>query len=100
MELGSGSRLPPHALNGDGPEQGVFLSVADNGRGLPETDPGRIFEPFFSTKETGLGLGLAICRRIVESHGGAIDAAPRAGGGAVFIVFLPATTQADAHAAD
>ncbi len=98
VELGFGSRLPPHALNGDGPEQGVFLSVADNGRGLPETDPGRIFEPFFSTKETGLGLGLAICRRIVESHGGAIDAAPCAGGGAVFIVFLPATSQAGAHA--
>ncbi len=94
VELGSGSRLPPHALNGAGPEQGVFLSIADNGRGLPEADVERLFEPFFSTKETGLGLGLAICRRIVESHGGAIDASPRPGSGAVFIVFLPATSQA------
>jgi two-component system, NtrC family, sensor histidine kinase HydH len=76
----------------------VFLSIADNGRGLPQTDRERIFEPFFSTKETGLGLGLAICRRIVDSHGGAIDASPRPGGGAVFIVFLPVTTQVTATA--
>jgi signal transduction histidine kinase len=92
VEVGSGSRLPPHEPDGTLPVQGIFLSIADNGRGLPETDPERVFEPFFSTKETGLGLGLAICRRIVESHGGAIDASARPGGGAVFIVFLPATS--------
>jgi signal transduction histidine kinase len=98
VEVGLGSRLPPHEPDGALPVQGIFLSIADNGRGLPETDPERIFEPFFSTKETGLGLGLAICRRIVESHGGAIDASPRPAGGAVFIVFLPATTLAGAPA--
>ncbi len=92
VELGSGSRLPPHEPDRPAPVQGIVLSVADNGRGLPDIDPERIFEPFFSTKETGLGLGLAICRRIVESHGGAIDASQRPGGGAVFIVFLPATS--------
>ena len=67
----------------------AFLTVADNGRGLPPGDPERIFEPFFSTKETGLGLGLAICQRIVESHGGSIAAAERAGGGTIFTVELP-----------
>jgi two-component system, NtrC family, sensor histidine kinase HydH len=92
VELGSGSRLPPHEPDPPVPVQGIVLSVADNGRGLPDMDPERIFEPFFSTKETGLGLGLAICRRIVESHGGAIDVSRRPGGGAIFIVFLPATS--------
>ncbi len=67
----------------------AFVKVADNGRGLPPGDPERIFEPFFSTKETGLGLGLAICRRIVESHGGTIAAAARVGGGTVFTIELP-----------
>jgi signal transduction histidine kinase len=69
----------------------VFVSVADNGHGLPSGDTERIFEPFFSTKETGLGLGLAICRRIVESHGGWIEATNRPEGGAQFLVFLPAS---------
>ncbi len=69
--------------------QQVVLCVADNGRGLPVEDRNRIFEPFFSTKETGLGLGLAISQRIVESHGGRLVAHDREGGGAVFEVHLP-----------
>jgi two-component system sensor histidine kinase HydH len=90
IEVGAGKRA---SFNDEGklnPIPGVFLSVADNGRGLPAADAERIFEPFFSTKETGLGLGLAICRRIVESHGGWIEASKRSGGGALFMVFLPA----------
>lgn len=68
----------------------VTLEVLDNGRGLPADQSQRIFEPFFSTKDTGLGLGLAICRRIVELHGGEITAADRPEGGALFRVRLPA----------
>ncbi|MCS7021160.1 MAG: ATP-binding protein [Gemmataceae bacterium] len=65
-----------------------MLTVADRGPGLPEVGE-RIFEPFVSTKESGLGLGLSICRRIAEMHGGTLTAASRPGGGAVFTLRLP-----------
>jgi len=67
----------------------VAIEVADRGCGLPAVEGERIFEPFVSTKEGGTGLGLPISRRIVEDHGGRLDAADREGGGAVFIVRLP-----------
>jgi signal transduction histidine kinase len=67
----------------------LALSVADSGGGLPTGLGAQIFEPFVSTKETGLGLGLSICKRIVEAHEGEIQAANRPEGGAVFTVRLP-----------
>jgi signal transduction histidine kinase len=67
----------------------LTLRVADTGRGLPADLGPRIFEPFVSTKQTGLGLGLSICKRMLEGHGGSIEAADRPGGGAVFTVRLP-----------
>lgn len=70
-------------------ERRLRVRVADNGRGLPGDDRRRIYEPFFSTKETGLGLGLAVCQRIVEVHGGEIHESDREGGGAVFEIVLP-----------
>lgn len=70
----------------------VALSIADRGPGIAPGMVERIFEPYVSTKETGLGMGLAICRRIVEDHGGEISAANRIEGGAVFTVRLPAFT--------
>jgi two-component system, NtrC family, sensor histidine kinase HydH len=66
----------------------LTLEVADSGCGLPPELGLRIFDPFVSTKETGIGLGLAICQRIVAAHGGTISAADRPGGGAVFRVRL------------
>jgi signal transduction histidine kinase len=65
------------------------LRVADSGEGLPTELGQQIFDPFVSTKETGLGLGLSICKRIVEAHEGEIKAANRPEGGAVFTVRLP-----------
>ena len=70
-------------------EVGFEIKVTDNGCGLPIDLGGRIFEPFISTKETGTGLGLPICRRIVEAHGGQIVAGNVAAGGAEFDIWLP-----------
>jgi two-component system sensor kinase FixL len=67
----------------------VQLSVADTGPGIaPEVAP-RLFEAFASTKEQGMGLGLSICRTIVETHGGRIWAEPREGGGTIFNFTIP-----------
>jgi len=64
-------------------------AVADNGPGIPEDAIGRVFEPFFSTKTTSHGLGLAVSWGIVEQHGGRIEARNREEGGTVFKVILP-----------
>lgn len=69
----------------------VRISVADSGAGIdPQVAP-HLFEPFQTTREQGLGLGLAISRTLVESHGGTISAAPNPDGGAVFSFTLPIT---------
>jgi two-component system sensor histidine kinase PilS (NtrC family) len=62
----------------------------DEGPGVPPDKVARIFEPFYTGKERGVGMGLAICSRIVTAHNGAIQAAARPGGGASMIVRLPA----------
>jgi signal transduction histidine kinase len=72
-----------------GPDAWLTVRVVDTGCGLPAKLGQEIFQPFVSTKETGMGLGLSICKRIVESHGGEISAANRPEGGAVFTVKLP-----------
>jgi len=69
-------------------ERAVQIQVSDAGPGMPEALLERVFSPFFSTKPEGLGLGLNICRTIVEAHGGHITVANRAGGGAVFTFTL------------
>jgi two-component system sensor kinase FixL len=65
------------------------VQVADSGPGIPEERRGTLFEPFVSTKPSGMGIGLSICRTIVESHGGRISAGERDGGGAVIAFTLP-----------
>jgi signal transduction histidine kinase len=69
----------------------VTLQVADRGCGLPAALGERIFEPFTTTKPTGLGLGLSICKRIARAHGGSLTGVDRAGGGAVFTFRVPST---------
>jgi signal transduction histidine kinase len=70
-----------------GPE--AEIRVSDTGPGLPDEVRNRLFEPFVTTKEQGLGIGLSICRGIVERHGGRIWAEDRPGGGTVFCLRLP-----------
>ncbi len=67
----------------------VTVEVADRGPGLPPGDLERVFEKFYHGAPGGAGLGLAICRAVVEAHGGSISAANREGGGAVFRFTLP-----------
>lgn len=71
------------------PQEWLVLRVHDTGPGIPAGLGERIFEPFVSTRETGMGLGLSICRRIVEAHHGQIAAGNRPDGGAEFTVRLP-----------
>jgi len=70
-------------------EDGVLVTVRDSGPGLPQANPERVFEAFYTTKINGLGMGLSICRSIVEAHGGRLWAAPNEPRGAVFCVILP-----------
>jgi len=65
------------------------VSVTDEGNGLPESLGDTIFEPFISGKQTGMGLGLSICRRVVETHRGTLVAVNRPEGGAEFTATLP-----------
>jgi signal transduction histidine kinase len=68
---------------------GIVVTVEDTGTGIDQANRERIFEPFFSTKPEGMGMGLSICRSIIEAHGGRIAAAPAKDGGSVFQISLP-----------
>lgn len=71
------------------PEPVVILGVADTGPGIGPEVGARMFDPFFSTKEGGTGLGLPIAARILENHGGCLQYATRRGAGSVFSLVLP-----------
>lgn len=80
-------------VEGSGPEANgrgwVRLSVRDTGQGMAEQVKNRIFDPFFSTKERGTGLGLAVVRQIVESSGGRVQVWSEQGAGSCFDIWLP-----------
>jgi two-component system sensor kinase FixL len=73
----------------------VQISVTDNGPGLPEEVQAKLFQPFVSTKTTGMGLGLSICRTIVAAHEGRIWAEPNPQGGTIFRLSLPTAAPGD-----
>jgi signal transduction histidine kinase len=77
---------------------GVMVSVADTGAGIGAQDVGRIFNPLFTTKSGGMGMGLSICRSIIEAHDGRLLVTPNAPRGAVFQFILGAGTAASAAA--
>jgi two-component system sensor kinase FixL len=72
----------------------VHVSVRDRGGSIPEETMERVFEPFFTTKADGMGLGLSVCRTIIEAHRGNISVRNNADGGATFHFSLPARSQA------
>ena len=78
-------------IHEDGPNQ-VALTVEDNGPGLSLEQPDRLFEPFYSTKPTGTGMGLAVSRAIVQAHGGSLETGSSALGGAKLTIRLPIWT--------
>lgn len=67
----------------------VVVTIEDSGPGIDADDPESIFQPFFTTKSSGVGLGLSICRSIVEAHGGRLSAAAAKPYGSIFQVVLP-----------
>jgi PAS domain S-box-containing protein len=67
----------------------VTIEVRDSGPGLPPVDVKRLFDPFYTTKESGLGMGLSICRSIAEAHGGRLKVSANQPHGAVFQLVLP-----------
>lgn len=75
---------------------GVEVIVLDTGPGIPDRHFARLYEPFFTTKETGLGLGLPVSQRIAHDHGGTLCATNRPQGGAQFVLRLPARAESGA----
>jgi C4-dicarboxylate-specific signal transduction histidine kinase len=76
----------------DGPDA-VRVEVRDSGTGLDPERATQVFEPFYTTKSEGLGIGLSISRSIVEAHGGRLTAGANAPHGAVFCIWLPVEEQ-------
>ena len=74
-------------------ERFVTISVTDTGMGIPENDLQKIFDPYFTTKSHGNGLGLATCYSIIRKHGGTISVASTEGKGSMFVISLPASEQ-------
>jgi signal transduction histidine kinase len=79
-------------------DEHLLISVSDTGVGLPGKNADRVFDAFFTTKTQGTGMGLSICRRIIESHGGRLWACANPGRGATFHFTLP--TAASKSSAD
>ena len=88
MPSGGEIRLEARAADG-----GVEIRVIDRGSGIPEEERAHIFELFYSTKERGTGLGLAVAKKIVDEHDGAISVRSTPGEGTTFSIRLPVYNQ-------
>ncbi|MGD8537242.1 MAG: HAMP domain-containing sensor histidine kinase [Candidatus Aminicenantes bacterium] len=67
----------------------IFISIKDSGKGMDDKEKARVFEPFFSTKKGGMGIGLYLTRKIVEAHGGELDLVSRIQEGTTFTIRIP-----------
>ncbi len=83
--IGISLKPPP----GGGPDGRCLITLSDEGCGIPEESLGKIFDPFFTSKEGGTGLGLPLALKIIESHDGSIRVQSKVGGGTVFSILLP-----------
>jgi signal transduction histidine kinase len=72
-----------------GAEEWIVLGVSDSGGGIPQAILDDVFNPFFTTKEAGTGLGLTLVRRIARAHGGRVEVDNRPGEGVTFRLWLP-----------
>ncbi|HVV65957.1 MAG TPA: PAS domain S-box protein [Rhizomicrobium sp.] len=89
VEAMQGSKRKEMAIATTASDGYVRVAVADTGPGVSPELAERLFQPFVTTKSTGMGIGLMICRSIVEAHGGSLSLAARQGGGAIFQFQLP-----------
>jgi signal transduction histidine kinase len=71
------------------PDRGLYIFIADDGRGIKTAQLAQIFHPFFSTRKDGTGLGLSICKKIIDAHRGLISVRSREGRGTTFVIRLP-----------
>ena len=78
-----------------GERDGVEINIGDTGFGIREQDFQKIFEPFYTTRETGTGLGLAVVSRIIEVYGGKIHLQSECGKGTVFTIWIPVSDSAE-----
>lgn len=93
ITVDSGPPLAPPTNAAVALQPGVRVAVSDDGPGISADLLPKIFEPFVTRKELGTGLGLTICLRIIEAHGGQMTASNRASGGAEFCFWLPTSTE-------
>ena len=70
-------------------DSGIFVSVKDSGPGITDYEASKIFEPFYTTKPEGMGMGLAIIRSIIDSHGGKLEVLTNGDNGTTFHFTLP-----------
>ena len=96
--MGIKTRLVTDFVEPDTSDEWIEIEISDSGSGIPERALKQVFDPFFSTKVSGSGLGLPVTRRIIEDHGGRIDVQSREGEGTTFLFRLPAIrAQNDEH---
>jgi CheY-like chemotaxis protein len=93
IDISAGNMDIPNGSNMLLPNGGKFIKlvIQDTGTGIPEEHVSRIFDPYFTTKQKGSGLGLATSYSIIKNHGGAIEVLSKPGSGTTFFIYLPAT---------